>query len=724
LAVGCTVVAALLFSPAVGRAQVSAGGSSPSSGTLGPAPGSVTTQFDPVVGGDAGGMVAAVNCTPGLCSTYQLKLQLPAADSAFYQGNQATLTFHCAWTSPPPSPADDVDCLLFSPTGGQTGPGHPDTSTPGDNFEDVVVNNPPSGTWTVQVEGAATVQPTMVTGTISLALRPNAAPPPFAPRTGDPHFTNFDFTDNPSFTQGRDLLGRPDAGEPSVGVDWSTGKVMYMSGNQVTQITYDNSRPPRPTPVDVTPSNSKVNEDAILFTDRETNRTWALGLLLAGSHLAYSDDDGATWTPSVAFSPPALPDHETLGAGPYHQPAPSGTGGYAHAVYYCAQTIVQDAYCGRSDDGGMTFSAPATRLWNGVCSPLHGHVRVGPTGIVYVPNSSCTDANGGGGRTGVAVSVDNGQSFNVSMPPDSSPGTSDPSVMEGPDGTVYLGYQASDGHPMVAAATHDADGTLHWRPSADVGRFQAPGQTEDGLPYGVQNTEFSEVITGDPGRAAFAFLGTGRQGPYQDQSFTGVWYLYISYTFDGGKTWRTVNATPHDPVQRGCVWNQGGSNPCRNMLDFNDIGVDKQGHVYVAYTDGCTTSADYSCDTNSAIAGFNKPTGGDVTGGCQPSETSPPITSTSTCTFARVSAIVRQVCGRGLAAASDPGFNESPNCGAAAPRVSSGTGPVTGTVSGGVQAASALPNTAPAGARWPVGLGVLGLLGIGVAGSRRRRRPS
>jgi hypothetical protein len=41
-------------------------------------------------------------------------------------------------------------------------------------------------------------------------------------------------------------------------------------------------------------------------------------------------------------------------------------------------------------------------------------------------------------------------------------------------------------------------------------------------------------------------------------------------------------------VQRGCIWNQGGSNPCRNLLDFNDITVDKFGRVLVGYADGCT----------------------------------------------------------------------------------------------------------------------------------------
>ena len=107
-------------------------------------------------------------------------------------------------------------------------------------------------------------------------------------------------------------------------------------------------------------------------------------------------------------------------------------------------------------------------------------------------------------------------------------------------------------------------------------------------PLGIQNTAFPEVIAGDDNRAAFAFLGSTTGGDYQQATFTGTWDLYVSLTYDGGATWTTVDATPNDPVQRGCIWLQGGSSPCRNMLDFNDITVDKAGRVLVAYTKGCT----------------------------------------------------------------------------------------------------------------------------------------
>jgi MYXO-CTERM domain-containing protein len=272
---------------------------------------------------------------------------------------------------------------------------------------------------------------------------------------------------------------------------------------------------------------------------------------------------------------------------------------------------------------------------------------------------------------------------------------------------------------MIATGHHDDKGVLTWNPSVDVGQFKDPSETEDGMPYGVQNTEFSEVVSGDPGRAAFAFLGTGTRGNDQAGDFAGTWYLFVSYTYDGGKTWHTVNATPGDPVQRGCVWNGGLVNACRNMLDFNDIGIDKTGHVYVAYTDGCTNTAAYNCDTTPGIHGWNNVQSGDQTG-CGPSEVGT-VTSSSTCTFGRLSAIVRQVCGRGLVASSDPGFNESPDCAQgggttnlALPTTT--TPPVTSAVS--------LPNTSGGGpaAGATALLGAAGLGGLIVARRRRSRR--
>ena len=120
---------------------------------------------------------------------------------------------------------------------------------------------------------------------------------------------------------------------------------------------------------------------------------------------------------------------------------------------------------------------------------------------------------------------------------------------------------------------------------------------------GLHNVQFPEVIAGDPGRAAFSFIGTPGIGDDQHVGFVGEWHLYVATTLDGGKSWTTTDATPGNPVQRGCISLQGTSNKTvldaaicdqRNLLDFNDITVDKTGRVLMSYADGC----EKDCITN------------------------------------------------------------------------------------------------------------------------------
>jgi hypothetical protein len=52
-------------------------------------------------------------------------------------------------------------------------------------------------------------------------------------------------------------------------------------------------------------------------------------------------------------------------------------------------------------------------------------------------------------------------------------------------------------------------------------------------------------------------------------------------------------------VQRGSICTAGTTcGADRNLLDFNDITIDKYGHVEVAYADGCTSA----CVTSTKVA--------------------------------------------------------------------------------------------------------------------------
>ena len=610
----------------------------PSEGSIGPSSGSnIAWDFAPVGPGvSSGNTTESLGvCAPVYCDAYQLTIALPQADQEFYLTHKATLTIDYTWTSSGP---DDMDVFAFAPDGTESGPGTPDEISTGPGQEVLNIANPSSGVWTIESYVGVSDEPTPAHATATLTYEP--LPPPPSPNLSGSAPRFFDVSP-PIGYQSKDVLARQNAGEPSLGTDWTTGNAMYMAGTQVSKVSFDDSvTPTKATWTDVTPvQQTVVNEDAILFTDSKLGKTFSEGLLVAGSNGGSTSDDGATWSPTT-FPVPHGPDHETVGAGPYHSPAPlrAGSSGYPNAVYYCSQNIViaAGAFCGRSDDGGVTYN-PSTPVFGATspCESITGHVKVAPDGTVYVPQLSCKRADGIAGQ-GMAVSTDNGQTWSYSVIPDSTAkptgAGSDPSVGIGAGNTVYYGYEAGDGHPRIAVS-HDHGQT--WSASTDVGTS-----------YGIQNTKFPEVVAGDDDRAAFAFLGTASAGDDQAAAFPGVWYLYVSYTYDGGKTWTTVNATPGDPVQRGCIWNGGGSNACRNLLDFNDANVDKNGRVLVAYTDGCA-NIDFSYQTVTGTA-----TG--ATHGPSKCDTDP--NSYKDTDKVSLDGLVRQSCGEGLFKAYDPGF--------------------------------------------------------------------
>lgn len=605
------IVAVVLLSLATSGARLHA--ATPAAGTIdGSAP--VSWDFAPVGGGTVVNVGIQDVCPPLLCDNYDLTVVLPnnTAAATFYQTETASLTIQYSWNS---SVATDLDIFAISPNSAEHGPGSPDVTSTGPGQENLVITDPLPGVWHVRSVASLAPIPVAAHAVATLTFAPRPTSPSPAPQPGDPTFVNY-------------LAPAPilqNSGEPSVGPDWAhNGTVMYEGAGCITcnptsaKVVFNDSvSPATATWTDVSPpAENQVTSDPIGYMDHAgtTNRWFASQLAGPCSITSFTDNDGANWTPSEGCGPPAGVDHQTLGGGPFAQPAPI-TATYPHAIYYCSQDLVT-AFCSRSDDGGLTFGAPVS-IYNLTTCPsgLHGHVKVGPDGTVYVPNRDCLDASGNN-RPGLAVSSDNGQTWKVVTIPDgTSKGQgSDPSVTIGADNTVYFAYQNGNGHPMIAVSR---DHGATWSKSVDVG-----------TPFGTQNIEFASVVAGDGNRAAFAYLGTDTPGDDQSSDFTGVWHLYVAYTFDGGLTYTTVDATPSDPVQRGCIWDGGGNNQCRNMLDFNDVQIDKTGRVYVAYTDGCT--GDCVTNPNAAVA----PSGGEGT-------------------YSSIAAIARQTSGNGLFAAYD-----------------------------------------------------------------------
>jgi hypothetical protein len=601
------VLTLVLHDPPAASAQAS--GSSISS-TSGP----VSWDFGPVVAGTVTNVGIQDTCPPGICDNHDLTIVLPAPAATFYQTNTVQVTLKYTWTSTVPA---DLDIFAISPNAADHGPGSPDDTTTGAGEEDLTLTDPVDGVWHIRSVAATVPVPTTahLVATMTVSPRPTTAPPP-PPAPGAPAFVNYAAPEDctapntpPNCIQpslGSTSASTHGAGEPSIGVDWSTGKTFIEAGNHTLRVTFNDAvKPASALWEDKRSPFARVSLDPILFTDDGrlggTNRTFSSQLNGVTSELSFTDDDGENWLPTQGSGQPAGVDHQTVGGGPYASPAPA-VHTYPHAIYYCSQDVVT-AFCSRSDDGGVTFG-PGVPMYTfttvngvnlpvtpGTCGGLHGHVRVSPDGTAYVPNEKCQDA-AGVSRPGVAVSTDNGLTWAVRTVPDGasiSPG-SDPSVAAGKNNTIYFGYVNSDGHAKIAVS-HDRG--LHWSKSKDAG-----------TPFGIQNAEFAEVIAGDDNRAAFAFLGTPTSSDTQSADFLGVWHLYVAFTYDGGRTWTTADATPSDPVQRGCISNGGTtSSGCRNLLDFNDITVDKFGRVLVGYADGCTGS----CVTDPTQNSFSGP---------------------------------------------------------------------------------------------------------------------
>ncbi len=361
-----------------------------------------------------------------------------------------------------------------------------------------------------------------------------------------------------------------DAGEPSIGANWFTDKVMFQAMLQTLRVSFDDSCATTPGVTFENKSSaltSQITFDPILYTDRYTGRTISSQLLLGTttSASAYTDDDGNQWLPSQGAGIASGIDHQTLGGGPFHLPKPAGTQ-WPTAVYYCAQDIVL-AGCAISLDGGRTYGPAVPIYQSQQCGGLHGHIKVAPDGTAYVPNKGC------GSKQGVVVSEDNGITWDIRTVPNSLAANSDPSVAIARDGRVYLAFMDNDNYPIVAVSD---DRGHNWFNIKDVGKLA-----------NINNAVFAAMVAGDKNRAAVAYIGTTTPGSLQSREFSGVWHMYLSTTYDGGNTWHTVNATPNDPVQRGPIWLKGGGEISRNLLDFMDATIDREGRVVVGFADGC-----------------------------------------------------------------------------------------------------------------------------------------
>jgi len=548
LALTAGLGAAVLLAPAA----LPANAADPSSGTVTDSATSVTWTAGPFATPNPTNAAGDPVCNAVTqCDDYALHVSTPPG---YGDGHQLAISVQWA------NSAADFDLYVLDSAGKVL------SSSASSADPELVLLPPDSGDYTVRVVPYLPLGESF-TGKAELTTKPT-----------NPAAANFTAPTYKTYAAPESLAAAHDAGEPSIGVNPATGAVMYQSYMSTFKVGFDAANAATWTDRSASatngcPLNGIKSLDPILFTDRQTGRTFESQLAGKTALTCYTDDDGQTWNPTTGSGINSGVDHQTIGGGRFSDNAfAKPIGAYPNAVYYCSQDIA-DALCATSLDGGRSYG-PAVPVYDLTqCGGLHGHVKVDPSsGIAYLPNKGC------GGGQAVAVSEDSGLTWDVRPVTGSTPGDSDPSVGIGKNGTVYFGYQAADGHARVATS-HDHGKT--WVDGQDVG-----------AQLGVQNVVFPAMVAGDDDRAAFAFLGSTTGGNYQDAAnFHGDWHLYIATTIDGGQTWKTTDATPTDPVQRGSICT--GGTTCgndRNLLDFMDITVDGQGRPLVGFADGCTSA--------------------------------------------------------------------------------------------------------------------------------------
>src|SRR5207302_868397 len=186
------------------------------------------------------------------------------------------------------APGDDWDLEVYDPNGKLIGSSGNGASAPSGEVETVTLTNPPAGTYTVSAAPFAVAQPYQGSASLqhltATALGGNGTEP-----------LSYAVYPNPNGVSG---------GEPSCGVDWKTKKVMYQAGLTTLRVSFNDCTSPATAKWEDVSfiTTSVVSLDAILFTDRFTNRTFVSQLTGQDSLAAFPPGHNQTAAACTATS--------------------------------------------------------------------------------------------------------------------------------------------------------------------------------------------------------------------------------------------------------------------------------------------------------------------------------------------------------------------------------------------------------------------------------------
>ena len=396
-----------------------------------------------------------------------------------------------------------------------------------------------------------------------------------------------------------------DGAEPSIGVT-SSGCIFFIAFEKVMR-SCDYGE----TWEDVSgPQCAFQTNDPWGWVDPVTDRIFAVQMQgLETSWICWSDDDGESWlgNPHDSGTTP-INDHIKLATGPWTSSGYGLLGQasqslYETAVYYCYNKLA-GIFCFTSFDGGATFEAGGQIIGLATTNGgLHGAITSAPDGTVYVTPRVETPT--------VIVSKDNGFSwFEREMGKDI--GTPYPrknsEVATDTDSNAYHVWTGPGGPNQNSSFNNYSGEGVYMSRSTDSGESWEQESMRIS-PIEVVSYAFPQIDAGDPGRIAITYLGSENSSELGLDNLDGDpwdgnahyanskihYHLYVTYSInalDENPIFHTYRVT-EDPVQIGSIClnsgdcrDIGGSN--RNLLDFNDLHIDKEGRVFIAFADGCT----------------------------------------------------------------------------------------------------------------------------------------
>ena len=313
--------------------------------------------------------------------------------------------------------------------------------------------------------------------------------------------------------------------------------------------------------------------DTIYFTD-----LWAGNIAIS-----HSDDAGATWTGvPVSGARPAL-DRQWLAAG-----KECGT------VYLLFQSIVDQLpqlWVLKSTDKGMTFPQQTLVLdcnTDKDCYSFNGQLILDDaSGNLYFP-AGLADGKG----LWVFKSADQGKTWSKTAVPMSDadqPLALLPALASDAAGNLYADLAIHRGGSFNVYLTRSSDQGATWSPYMAMSGPEASG------------TElFPWVAAGDAGRVAVAWMGVADTVDKPDD-VKGDWFIFmaLSENADGAQSsWQVSKVSERSNHQGGyCTLGLGctlpqpvGTRGNRNLADFFEIAVDRDGRAIATWPDDTDTA--------------------------------------------------------------------------------------------------------------------------------------